>query len=102
MTQEKRLKDAKAAAKASDIRVFNIESRRIMVGGTIPGVTLRCTPGYEPLAPLGHSTFQVVLRCVVLPRIFTELGTDFHIIVYISAMFCVICVYCGDVVGISR
>ena len=32
-----------------------------MVGGTIPGVTLRYTPGYEPLAPLGHSTFQVVL-----------------------------------------
>ena len=32
-----------------------------MVGGTIPRVTLRYTPGYEPLAPLGHSTFQVVL-----------------------------------------
>ena len=39
--------------------------RRIMVGGTIPGVSLRCTPGYEPLAPLGHSTFQVVLRCLI-------------------------------------
>ena len=57
MTQGKRLKDAKAAAKEGDIRVF-----RIMVGGTIPGVTLRYTPGYEPLAPLGPSTFQVVLR----------------------------------------
>ena len=57
MTQEKRLKDAKAAAKESDIRVL-----RIMVGATIPRVTLRSTPGYEPLAPLGHSTFQVVRR----------------------------------------
>ena len=27
----------------------------------IPGVSLRCTPGYEPLASLGPSTFQVVL-----------------------------------------
>ena len=27
-----------------------------------PGVSLRCTPGYEPLASLGRSTFQVVLR----------------------------------------
>ena len=35
-----------------------------MVGGTIPGVTLRYTPGYEPLASLGHSTFQVALRCL--------------------------------------
>ena len=57
MTQEKRLKDAKAAAKEGDIRVF-----RIMVGGTIPRVTLRCTLGYEPLAALGRSTFQVALR----------------------------------------
>ena len=30
-----------------------------------------------PLASLGHSTFQVVLR-VVLTQIFTELSTDFH------------------------
>ena len=58
-----------------------------MVGATIPRVTLRCTPGYEPLAALGHSTFQVVLR-VVLPRIFTELGTDFRIVVFIRALFC--------------
>ena len=36
--------------------------RRITMGGMIPRVTLRLTPGYEPLAPLGHSTFQVVLR----------------------------------------
>ena len=57
MTQEKRLKDAKAAAEESDIRVF-----RTMVGVIIPRVTLRFTPGYEPLASLGHSTFQVVLR----------------------------------------
>ena len=33
-----------------------------MVGVTIPRVSLRSTPGYEPLASLGHSTFQVVLR----------------------------------------
>ena len=36
--------------------------KRIMAGVTIPRVTLRSTPGYEPLATLGHSTFQVVLR----------------------------------------
>ena len=36
--------------------------RRITMGVMIPRVTLRLTPGYEPLAPLGHSTFQVVLR----------------------------------------
>ena len=35
---------------------------RIIVGVMIPRVTLRSTPGYEPLATLGHSTFQVVLR----------------------------------------
>ena len=52
-------------------------SSRILVGVMIPRVTLRSTPGYEPLAPLGHSTFQVVLR-VVLTQIFTELSTDFH------------------------
>ena len=32
------------------------------LGVTIPRVSLCSTPGYEPLAPLGHSTFQVVLR----------------------------------------
>ena len=41
----------------SDIRVL-----RIMWVGMIPRVTLRSTLGYEPLASLGHSTFQVVLR----------------------------------------
>ena len=44
--------------------------RRIMVGGTIPGVTLRCTPGYEPLAPLGRSTFQVASRCLFFAGVF--------------------------------
>ena len=34
---------------------------------------------------------------VVLTRIFTELGTDFHKIVFIRALFVLICVYC-DVV----
>ena len=57
MTQEKRLKDGKTVDKEADIRVL-----RMMVGEIIPGVSLRCTPGYEPLAPLGHSTFQVALR----------------------------------------
>ena len=33
-----------------------------MMGVTIPRVSLRSTPGYEPLAALGLSTFQVVLR----------------------------------------
>ena len=37
---------------------------RILVGAMIPRVTLRSTPGYEPLAPLGHSTFQVVLPVI--------------------------------------
>ena len=54
--KEKRLEDANVVAKVADIRVL-----RIMWGGTIPRVTLRSTPGYEPLASLGHSTFQVVL-----------------------------------------
>ena len=61
MTQEKRLKDAKAAAKEADIRVFQTHNGGVM----IPGVTLRYTPGYEPLASLGRSTFQVVLRLSV-------------------------------------
>ena len=63
--------------------------RRIMVGVTIPRVERSATLGYEPLAPLGHSTFQVALSvvlpriftdrvCGFLPRIFTELGTDYH------------------------
>ena len=35
---------------------------------------------------------------VVLPRIFTELGTDFHNVVFFGALFVLICVYCdvGD------
>ena len=56
-SKEKRLKDAKTAAKEADFRVL-----RIMWGVTIPRVSLRYTPGYEPLAPLGPSTFQVVQR----------------------------------------
>ena len=39
--------------------------RRIKWGDMIPGVTLRYTPGYEPLASLGRSTFQVALRCLI-------------------------------------
>ena len=57
MTQEKRLKDAKAAAKESDIRVL-----RIMVGWHDTEGYASLILGYEPLASLGHSTFQVVLR----------------------------------------
>ena len=41
MTQEKRLKDAKTAAKEGDIRVFQTHNGGVM----IPGVTLRYTPG---------------------------------------------------------
>ena len=93
LPSKKRLEDAKAVVKEADIRVL-----RIMWGVTIPRVTLRYTLGYEPLAPLGHSTFQVVLR-VVLPRIFTKLGTDFRIVVFIRALFCdnsgLLC-RCGD------
>ena len=59
-SKEKRLKDAKAAAEEADFRVL-----RIMWGVTIPRVSLRYTPGYEPLASLGRSTFQVVQRCLI-------------------------------------
>ena len=62
MTQEKRLKDAKTAAKEGDIRVFQTHNGGVM----ILGVSLRYTPGYEPLAPLGHSTFQVVRRLLAV------------------------------------
>ena len=55
--KEKRLNDAKAAAEASDIRVL-----RIMVGWHDTEGYASLTLGYEPLASLGHSTFQVVLR----------------------------------------
>ena len=65
-SKEKRLKDAKAAAEEADFRVL-----RIMWGVTIPRVSLRYTPGYEPLAPLGHSTFQVAQR-----HFFTQISTD--------------------------
>ena len=53
--KQKRLNDAKTAAKASDIRVL-----RIMVGWHDTEGYASLTLGYEPLAPLGHSTFQVV------------------------------------------
>ena len=56
--QGKRLKDANVAAKEADFRVFQTHNGGVM----IPRVSLRYTPGYEPLAPLGPSTFQVVLR----------------------------------------
>ena len=55
---EKR-KTRKTVDKEADIRVL-----RILVGVMIPRVTLRSTPGYEPLASLGHSTFQVVLPVI--------------------------------------
>ena len=50
------IRKANVASGESDIRVL-----RITMGGMIPRVTLRSTLGYEPLAALGHSTFQVVL-----------------------------------------
>ena len=71
-SSSRKAKDARTVDKEADFRVL-----RILVGVTIPRVSLRSTLGYEPLAPLGHSTFQVVLR-VVLTQIFTELSTDFH------------------------
>ena len=51
------IRKANVAAGESDIRVL-----RITMGDMIPRVSLRSTLGYEPLASLGHSTFQVVLR----------------------------------------
>ena len=48
-------------------------SNALWWGDRLPRVTLRFTLGYEPLALLGHSTFQVVCP-VVLTRIFTELS----------------------------
>ena len=57
----------------ADFRVL-----RIMVGVMIPRVTLRSTLGYEPLAALGHSTFQVVLlrRLRVIKRVIISLYED--------------------------
>ena len=37
----------------------------------IPRVTLRFTLGYEPLAPLGRSTFQVVLTVIGCGKLVT-------------------------------
>ena len=54
-------------------------SNALWWGDRLPRVTLRFTRGYEPLALLGHSTFQVVWP-VVLTRIFTELGGFLQII----------------------
>ena len=45
-------------AEEADIRVFQTHNG----GDMIPGVSLRYTPGYEPLASLGRSTFQAVQR----------------------------------------
>ena len=55
----------------ADFRVL-----RIMGGVMIPRVTLRSTLGYEPLATLGHSTFQVVLlrRLRVIKRVIISLS----------------------------
>ena len=73
------IRKANVAAGESDIRVL-----RITMGDMIPRVSLRSTLGYEPLASLGHSTFQVVLAVwfchgfsrmlcgLVLPRIYTN------------------------------
>ena len=77
MTQEKRLKDAKAAAKEGDIRVFQTHNGGVM----IPGVKRQRNPGYEPLAPLGRSTFR---SCIAV--IFT---TDFHGIEHGFSQYCV-------------
>ena len=77
--QEKRLEDAKAAAKASDIRVL-----RIMVGWHDTEGYASLTLGYEPLALLGHSTFQVVLPAC-------GFTTDFHRNRRISTMMCYLC-----------
>ena len=63
---------------------------------------LRC--GYSAAAPRLIRHHLVVMRldggyaavnwvASFLPRIFTELGTDFREIVFICAMFCVICVF---------
>ena len=48
-------------------------SNALWWGDRLPRVSLRFTLGYEPLALLGHSTFQVVWP-VVLTRIFPELS----------------------------
>ena len=66
----------------ADFRVL-----RIMVGVMIPRVTLRSTLGYEPLASLGHSTFQVVLRWgfhTDFTDFFCVVGDDKRVIISLS------------------
>ena len=92
--KEKRLTDAKAAAEEADFRVL-----RIMVGR-------HDTEGFASLHPRLRATrfaraFDLSgraaalfntdfhrYRILVLPRISTESGTDFHNIVLICAIFC--------------
>ena len=55
----------------------------------IPGVSLRYTPGYEPLASLGRSTFQVVLRVA------GGFNTDLHGFMHGFPQYCVYpCPFC--------
>ena len=67
-----------------------------MWGGTIPRVTLRYTLGDEPLAPLGHSTFQVVLpvKRVIISiseAVWRFIGVGMADFVNLSVIICEIC-----------
>ena len=67
----------------------------------IPGVSLRYTPGYEPLASLGRSTFQVVLRCDFYHGFSQNWARIFTILCLSVLCFVLICGYFG-VVAVRR
>ena len=94
LPKEKRLKDAKAAAMEADFRVLRIMVGRHDTGGYASlHPRLRATRFARAFdlsgraAELFNTDFHRY-RILVLPRISTESGTDFHNIVLICAIFC--------------
>ena len=92
--KEKRLKDAKAAAMEADFRVLRIMvGRHDTEGFASLHPRLRATRSARAFdlsgraAALFNTDFHRY-RILVLPRISTESGTDFHNIVLICAIFC--------------
>ena len=94
LPKEKRLKDAKAAAMEADFRVLRIMvGRHVSEGFASLHPRLRATRFARAFdlsgraAALFNTDFHRY-RILVLPRISTESGTDFHNIVLICAIFC--------------
>ena len=93
--KEKRLTDAKAAAEEADFRVFQTHyvGRHDTEGFASLHPRLRATRFARAFdlsgraAELFNTDFHRY-RILVLPRISTESGTDFHNIVLICAIFC--------------